>query len=162
MTTENRTTNGYANHTNNRTQLTILHLGDPIQYDHALFSHLNSHFHIVRPEPSCLTRPEFIRHLKDKTWGNFSAIMRPYWNTGNEMRPWDRELIELLPHSMKVMASAGAGFDWVQVDVLAEYGTCHPSRALEEWGGRGKVSRRFHSWSNFRTRKGELSTEHHR
>lgn len=50
------------------------------------------------------------------------------------MARWDRELIELLPHSMKVMASAGAGYDWVDVDVLAEYGTCHPSRALGEWG----------------------------
>lgn len=50
------------------------------------------------------------------------------------MARWDRELIELLPHSMKVMASAGAGYDWVDVDVLAEYGTSHPSRALGEWG----------------------------
>ena len=51
------------------------------------------------------------------------------------MRPWDRQLIELLPQSMKVMASAGAGYDWVDVNALAEYGTFHPSRALGEWGG---------------------------
>ena len=64
------------------------------------------------------------------------------------MARWDRELIELLPHSMKVMASAGAGYDWVDVDVLAEYGTSHPSRALGEWGG-WEIGRRscarFHS-----------------
>ena len=50
------------------------------------------------------------------------------------MARWDRELIELLPQSMKVMASAGAGYEWVDVDVLAEYGTCHRSRALGKWG----------------------------
>ena len=40
------------------------------------------------------------------------------------MDRWDRELIELLPTSMKVMASAGAGFDWVDTGVLAEFGMC--------------------------------------
>lgn len=40
------------------------------------------------------------------------------------MGRWDRELVELLPSSMQVMASAGAGFDWVDTAVLAEYGTC--------------------------------------
>ena len=39
------------------------------------------------------------------------------------MGRWDRELIELLPPSMQVMASAGAGFDWVDTGVLAEFGT---------------------------------------
>lgn len=38
------------------------------------------------------------------------------------MGRWDRELIELLPPSMQVMASAGAGFDWVDTGVLAEFG----------------------------------------
>lgn len=38
------------------------------------------------------------------------------------MGRWDRELIELLPPSMRVMASAGAGFDWVDTGVLAEFG----------------------------------------
>lgn len=40
------------------------------------------------------------------------------------MGSWDRELIELLPTSMQVMASAGAGFDWVDTGVLAEFGMC--------------------------------------
>ncbi len=38
------------------------------------------------------------------------------------MGRWDRELIELLPTTMRVMASAGAGFDWVDTGVLAEFG----------------------------------------
>ena len=38
------------------------------------------------------------------------------------MGRWDRELIELLPESMKVMASAGAGFDWVDTETLGEHG----------------------------------------
>lgn len=36
----------------------------------------------------------------------------------------DRELISLLPDSVKVYASAGAGFDWVDTDILAEKGKC--------------------------------------
>ena len=48
--------------------------------------------------------------------------MRPFWNTGKDMGEWDRELIELLPEGMKVMASAGAGFDWVDVACLADHG----------------------------------------
>lgn len=38
------------------------------------------------------------------------------------MGNWDRELIELLPKAVKVYASAGAGFDWVDTETLAEYG----------------------------------------
>ena len=38
------------------------------------------------------------------------------------MGNWDRELIELLPKTVKVFASAGAGFDWVDTGILAEYG----------------------------------------
>ena len=41
---------------------------------------------------------------------------------------------------MKVMASAGAGYDWVDVNALAECGTFHPSHALGEWGEIGKGS----------------------
>lgn len=38
------------------------------------------------------------------------------------MGNWDRELIELLPKAVKVFASAGAGFDWVDTGILAEHG----------------------------------------
>lgn len=38
------------------------------------------------------------------------------------MGRWDRELIELLPESCRISASAGAGYDWVDVDVMAEHG----------------------------------------
>ncbi len=101
---------------------TILHLGDPISYNHHLYSRLHSNFTIIRAELSERHRPEFIKHLKDKRWGDFSAIMRPFWNTGGEMGRWDRQLIDLLPKSMKVMASAGAGFDWIDTDILGERG----------------------------------------
>ena len=38
------------------------------------------------------------------------------------MGRWDLELISLLPSSVKVFASAGAGFDWVDTQCLAEHG----------------------------------------
>lgn len=35
------------------------------------------------------------------------------------MGQWDSELIQLLPPSMRIFASAGAGFNWADVDLLA-------------------------------------------
>ena len=106
------------------TKPTILHLGDPIIYNHSLYCQLSSKYTIINPAAPSLERSAFKKHLQDRTWGNFSAIMRPFWNTGGEMGRWDQELIELLPTSMRVMASAGAGFDWVDTGVLAEFGMC--------------------------------------
>ena len=109
----------------------ILHLGDEIIYNPEVYNRLESHFNIIRPAPADLERSAFIRHLGEGTWGDFSAIMKPFWSTGGQMHPWDKELINLLPPSMEVMAGAGAGFDWVDVKALAkrgEYGQtieCH-------------------------------------
>ena len=101
---------------------TILHLGDPIEHNPYIHERLLTQFDIIHPGLEDLHRPSFIRNLKERTWGDFDAIMRPFWNTGGEMDRWDRELIELLPKSVKVYASAGAGYDWVDVDCLAEHG----------------------------------------
>jgi len=101
----------------------VLHLGEPIKYNTELYDHLESQFHIINPPASDWERPAFLNHLRNKTWGDFVAIMRPFWNTGGEMGRWDRELINLLPKGVKVYASAGAGYDWVDTDVLAEHGT---------------------------------------
>lgn len=100
----------------------ILHLGDPILYNHDTFDRLQSQFDIINPPLAERHRSTFLNHLREKKWGDFHAIMRPFWNTGGEMGRWDRELIAQLPKSVKVYASAGAGFDWVDTDILAEYG----------------------------------------
>ena len=104
------------------TRPTVLHLGGPIEHNHRLHERLRSQFDIRNPELADLERPAFIHHLKERTWGDFDAIMRPFWNTGGEMGKWDRELIELLPGSVKVYASAGAGYEWVDAGCLAEHG----------------------------------------
>ena len=39
------------------------------------------------------------------------------------MGKWDSELIELVPESCKIFASAGAGYDWADIDLLAEKGS---------------------------------------
>lgn len=100
----------------------ILHLGDPIEYNHDIYARLRSQFHIINPPLNERHRAAFVRNLRDRKWGDFQAIMRPFWNTGGEMGRWDRELIDLLPKSVQVSASAGAGFDWVDTDTLAESG----------------------------------------
>ncbi|KAI4286187.1 MAG: hypothetical protein L6R38_000083 [Xanthoria sp. 2 TBL-2021] len=100
----------------------ILFLGDDIKYDPTLYQRLTSQFDIVHPPPADLQRPAFLQHLRDGSWGRFQAIMRPSWHTGGEMGNWDEELIQLLPPGLKVYASAGAGYDWVDVFCLAKHG----------------------------------------
>ncbi|KAL4920651.1 hypothetical protein BDW62DRAFT_198542 [Aspergillus aurantiobrunneus] len=112
----------------------VLHLGDPIKYNHGIYRRFASQFDIIQPTAAERQRDEFINALKQNRWGEFHAIFRPFWNTGGEMGRWDRELIALLPKSVKVMASAGAGYDWADVDVFAEHGIlyCNGAAASSE------------------------------
>jgi hypothetical protein len=105
----------------------VLHIGDPIKFNHKLYDELSSQFDIIRPPLEDLQRQRFMKALKNGDYGNFDAILRPFWNTGGEMGQWDKELISLLPSSVKVFASAGAGYNWADIDVLAEHGTSKPS-----------------------------------
>lgn len=100
----------------------ILHIGDPIKYNTETLDRLASQFTIIRPSVEERQRDVFMQALKNKKWGDFQAICRPFWNSGGEMGRWDKELVPLLPESVKVFASAGAGYDWADVDVLADHG----------------------------------------
>lgn len=100
----------------------ILHIGDPIKYNLEEYQRFSTQFTIIRPTVQERQRPEFISALKEKRWGDFSAIYRPFWNTGGEMGKWDDELIPLLPNSVQIFASAGAGYDWADTELLAKRG----------------------------------------
>ena len=67
-------------------------------------------------------RESLLQGLIEKKCGDFQGVFRPFCNTGGEMGRWDAELIPLLPSSLKVYGSAGAGYDWMDVDMLAEHG----------------------------------------
>ncbi|KAH8202778.1 hypothetical protein TruAng_003049 [Truncatella angustata] len=95
----------------------VLQLGDDIKWNHDQYAAFKSKFDIRRSYS--MPREEFKQALKDKKFGNFVAMYRPFWNTGGEMGNWDEELISLLPDSCKIYASAGAGFDWVDTVALA-------------------------------------------
>ena len=112
----------------------ILHLGDPIIYNIDFYKQLDEQFTIIRPPLEERSRPEFIKALQKRKWGDFSGIMRPFWNSGLEMGRFDKELVPLLPSSLKVFASAGAGYDWADVDVLADHGIlyCNGAAASSE------------------------------
>lgn len=101
---------------------TILHIGDPIKYNPQTHALLAQKFNIIRPSTEERQRPAFIHALRERRWGDFSAIFRPFWGTGGEMGKWDDELIALLPASVRVFASAGAGFDWADTEVLGKKG----------------------------------------
>ncbi|KAJ5724918.1 D-isomer specific 2-hydroxyacid dehydrogenase NAD-binding [Penicillium malachiteum] len=110
----------------------VLQLGDDIRWNHELYAKFNEHFEIKRSYS--MSRPEFIRALKERQFGDFVAMYRPFWNTGGEMGNWDEELISLLPASCKIYASAGAGFDWVDTVALAKKGViyCNAAAACTE------------------------------
>lgn len=116
------------------TQHAILHLGDAIKHSPELYQELQQRFTIIRPSAEERQRDVFLQALREKRWGEFSAIIRPFWSTGGEMGRWDSELIPLLPRSLKVFASAGAGYDWADVDLLAQAGIlyCNGASASSE------------------------------
>ncbi|EMC96902.1 hypothetical protein BAUCODRAFT_106051 [Baudoinia panamericana UAMH 10762] len=112
----------------------VLHIGDPVEHNHELYNRLATEFDFVRPATDEREREPFMKALKEKKWGDFHAIFRPFWNNGGEMGQWDHELISLLPSSVKVFASAGAGYNWADVDVLADHGIlyCNGAAASSE------------------------------
>lgn len=65
----------------------------------------------------------------DSSFGDFHAIFRPHFQSGGEMGQWDEELISLLPPSVKIFASAGAGFNWADVEALARRGIWYANGA---------------------------------
>lgn len=103
-------------------RLKVLHLGDPIKYNPDLYDKLFSNLTVVSPPVEQRRRSEFIRALKDRRWGNFHGLMRPIMFSGTEMGAWDEELISLLPSTVKVFASAGAGYDTIDVATMAKRG----------------------------------------
>ena len=73
----------------------LLHCGDDIKWNHELYSKLSSTFDIKRSYS--MGREEFKQALKEKKFGDFGAIYRPFWNTGGEMSPWNAELMFVFP-----------------------------------------------------------------
>ncbi|KXT00543.1 hypothetical protein AC578_5242 [Pseudocercospora eumusae] len=99
----------------------VLHIGEAIKYNHDYCEkEFSSRFKIVHNDK--LNREDFIAALKNHEFGNFSAIFRPHFQSGGEMGQWDDELISLLPSSVRIFASAGAGYNWADVDTLGRRG----------------------------------------
>jgi hypothetical protein len=103
-------------------QFTVLHLGDDIVYNPDFYKTFSSQFHIVQPSLEERQRDSFIAALKERKWGDFHAVFRPFWNSGGEMGKWDQDLVPHLPKTCKIFASAGAGYDWADIPTLSEYG----------------------------------------
>ncbi|KAK8123988.1 Glyoxylate reductase 1 [Apiospora kogelbergensis] len=124
--TSNQTTNGATD----GAKPVVLHLGDPIKYNTDIYQQLQETFTIISPSVEERQRPVFLQCLREGKWGEFAAVFRPWWATGGEIGRIDRELVSLLPKSLKVWASAGAGYDWADVDVMAERGILYCNGAL--------------------------------
>ncbi|KAJ5730258.1 uncharacterized protein N7483_004766 [Penicillium malachiteum] len=99
---------------------TVLHLGDPIKYNQDFYhTEFESRFHVIQATET--DRESFIQVLKSEKYGEFSALFRPHFQTGGFMGQWDTELISYLPRSVRIFASAGAGFNWADVDTLGQH-----------------------------------------
>lgn len=109
---------------------TVLHLGGPIKYNTDVYRQLADRFTIVCPSTEERQREAFLQALRERRWGDFEAVFRPWWATGGEMGRLDAELVPLLPASLRVWASAGAGYDWADVDVMAAHGILYCNGAL--------------------------------
>lgn len=106
----------------------VLHVGDPIKYNHEFYENeFLKRFEVRHNED--LDRASFTQALKDKKYGDFSAMFRPHFQSGGEMGQWDEELISLLPPSLRIFASAGAGYNWADVDALGRRGIWYANGA---------------------------------
>ncbi|EME86576.1 uncharacterized protein MYCFIDRAFT_65259 [Pseudocercospora fijiensis CIRAD86] len=95
----------------------VLHIGEPIKYNHDYYEkEFSSRFKVIHNNK--LNREDFIAALQNHEFGNFSAIFRPHFQSGGEMGQWDNELIPFLPPSVRIFASAGAGYNWADVEAL--------------------------------------------
>lgn len=101
----------------------VLHIGDAVEYNPSTYAEFSAAFDVIRPTADERARPAFMAALRERRWGDFAAIFRPHWGSGGEMGKWDRELVDVLPPSVRVFASAGAGFDWADTELLGERGT---------------------------------------
>jgi hypothetical protein len=101
---------------------TVLHIGDDIAYNPDFYKVFSTQFSIIQPSLEERQRDNFIAALKERRWGDFHAVFRPFWNSGGEMGKWDQELVPHLPATCKVFASAGAGYDWADIPTLSKYG----------------------------------------
>ncbi|KXH59638.1 2-ketogluconate reductase [Colletotrichum salicis] len=96
----------------------VIRLGEDIKYNYDYYKDIfTDRFTVVVNKET--DRASFIKALKEKKYGDFSAIFRPHFQSGGEMGQWDDELIDLLPSSVRIFASEGAGFNWADVDALA-------------------------------------------
>ncbi|KAF2707097.1 hypothetical protein K504DRAFT_492645 [Pleomassaria siparia CBS 279.74] len=113
---------------------TVLHIGNDIKYNPDLYKTFSSKFTIIQPWLEERQRATLIQALKDKKWGDFHAVFRPFWNSGGEMGRWDEELVPHLPPTCSIFASAGAGYDWADIPTLSKHGItyCNGARASSE------------------------------
>lgn len=74
---------------------TILHLGDDIRWNHEMYAELAEKFNIIRTYS--MGREDFKTALKERKWGDFAGMYRPFWNTGGEMGTWNSELMYTPP-----------------------------------------------------------------
>ncbi len=110
----------------------ILHLGEPIlssitnpNSNASPYQELTAGYQVLHPPAQDRQRARLLQALRDRTWGDFVAVIRPSRDASGdgEMGDWDAELVDSLPASVRVVASAAPGGEGVDVRRLKERGT---------------------------------------
>ncbi|KAF4120639.1 Phosphoglycerate dehydrogenase or related dehydrogenase [Geosmithia morbida] len=100
----------------------VLQIGDAVPYNPAEVSKFRKEFDVIYISPAERRRDQFKTALQQGTWGDFHAIFQPSLHSGYEMGEWDAELINLLPKSVRVFASAGTDYNAIDIRQLAQHG----------------------------------------
>jgi len=87
-----------------------------------LIEKFKSSFEVIPVSTSDLQRDTFIANLKSGKWGDFNAIIRPVVYEGAATEPWNEDIVSILPKSLQIYASVGAGYDWMDIPLLTERG----------------------------------------
>lgn len=88
-----------------------------------LIKSFKSDFEVIPVSSADLQRKTFINNLQSGKWGNFRAIIRPVVYQGAETEPWNDDIISILPKSLQVYASVGAGYDWMDIPLMTKRGS---------------------------------------
>ena len=67
-------------------------------------------------------------------WDGVVAITKPQFEHGKGLGRFDEEIISQLPKSVRIITGAGAGYDWIDVEVLAKKGLASFCSSLIDQG----------------------------
>ena len=105
-----------------RAKKRVLSLGHVPEHNPETVKEFYNTFEVIATTKEERERFAFLEGLRTRKWGDFDAILRCFWYEGDEMEPFNTELVSLLPDSLKIHSSCGAGYDWMDIPAYTKRG----------------------------------------